>query len=92
MIAGVDDYFHSGNRVCLVGMMALGAARDTFAGKVDDYFARWNDRAGALLRRSGLSASQARRRAADALLTIQGALVLARALDDPGCFGRRWRK
>ena len=42
MIAGVDDYFHSGNRVCLVGMVALGAARDTFAGKVDDYFARWD--------------------------------------------------
>ena len=31
MIAGVDDYFHSGDRVCLVGMVALGAARDTFA-------------------------------------------------------------
>ena len=32
--------------------------------------------------------SVARRRSADALLTIQGALVLARALEDSGIFGQ----
>jgi TetR/AcrR family transcriptional repressor of lmrAB and yxaGH operons len=88
MIAGVDDYFRSGDRVCLVGMVALGAARDTFAGKVDDYFARWHVALASLLRRSGLSKSQAQRRAEDALLTIQGALVLARARNDGGIFRR----
>jgi hypothetical protein len=88
MIAGVDDYFRSGDRVCLVGMVALGAARDTFAGKVDDYFARWHVALASLLRRSGLSKSQAQRRAEDALLTIQGALVLARARNDSGIFRR----
>src|SRR5689334_7259551 len=39
MIAGVDQYFRSGDRVCLVGLVALGASRDTFAQAVDDYFA-----------------------------------------------------
>lgn len=88
MVAGVDEYFHSGDRVCLVGMVALGAARDTFAEKVDDYFARWHAALASLLRRSGLSKSQAQRRAEDALLTIQGALVLARARNDSGIFRR----
>jgi TetR/AcrR family transcriptional repressor of lmrAB and yxaGH operons len=88
MIAGVDDYFHSGDRVCLVGMVALGAARDTFAGKVDNYFARWQVALASLLRRSGLSNGLAQRRAEDALLTIQGALVLARARNDAGIFRR----
>jgi TetR/AcrR family transcriptional regulator, lmrAB and yxaGH operons repressor len=88
MIAGVDQYFHSGNRICLVGLVALGAARDTFAESVDSYFARWQDALAQLLRRSGLSRSQAQRRAEDALLTIQGALVLARARGDAGIFRR----
>jgi AcrR family transcriptional regulator len=88
MIKAVDDYFHSGHRVCLVGVIALGASRDTFAGQVHDYFARWHDALAMLLMRSGVSAAEARRRAEDALLTIQGALVLARARDDAKIFGR----
>ena len=53
-----------------------------------DYFARWHVALASLLRRSGLSKSQAQRRAEDALLTIQGALVLARARNDSGIFRR----
>ena len=88
MTAGVDRYFRSGHRVCLVGVIALGASRDIFAVQVQDYFSRWNDALVQTLRRAGLSASVARRRSADALLTIQGALVLARALDDVKVFGQ----
>ena len=88
MLDGVDGYFLSGNRVCLVGMVALGAARDAFAGAVDDYFARWHGALVSLLRRSGLSNSLAQRRSEDALLTIQGALVLARARNDAKIFSR----
>src|SRR5258707_7695837 len=31
MLKGTEDYFRSGRRVCLVGVFALGAARDSFA-------------------------------------------------------------
>jgi TetR/AcrR family transcriptional repressor of lmrAB and yxaGH operons len=86
MIRGVDTYFKSGHRVCLVGVIALGASRDTFAVQVQDYFSQWNYALARVLMRSGLSAGSARRRSADALLTIQGALVLARALDDAKVF------
>jgi AcrR family transcriptional regulator len=88
MLKGVDVYFRSGRRVCLVGVIALGAPRDSFAAQVQDYFARWHDALAAMLRRSGLGAGDARRRAEDALLTIQGALVLARARDDAKIFRR----
>ena len=88
MIRGVDSYFRSGHRVCLVGIIALGTSRDRFAVEVQGYFSQWNDALAQMLRRAGLSASVARRRSADALLTIQGALVLARALDDSRVFAR----
>ena len=88
MIKATDDYFRSGHRVCLVGVIALGASRDAFAAQVHDYFARWHDALATLFKRSGLGAALARRRAEDALLTIQGALVLARARDDARIFSR----
>ena len=88
MIAAVDRYFRSGRRVCLVGVIALGASRDMFAVQVHGYFKRWDDALSRLLARSGLAPPTARRRSADALLTIQGALVLARALDEPAIFRR----
>jgi AcrR family transcriptional regulator len=88
MLHNVDSYFRSGHRVCLVGVIALGASRDIFADRVNDYFARWHDALAAALRRSGLSPAVARRRSEDALLTIQGALVLARARDDTKIFSR----
>ena len=88
MIGAVDSYFRSGHRMCLVGVIALGASRDTFAAQVQGYFQRWNDALALVLRRSGLSASVARRRSTDVLLTIQGALVLARALGEPRVFGQ----
>jgi hypothetical protein len=55
---------------------------------VHDYFARWHDALAGVLRRSGFGTSAARRRSEDALLTIQGALVLARARDDVKIFRR----
>jgi AcrR family transcriptional regulator len=88
MIKGADDYFRSGHRVCLVGVIALGASRDIFASQVDDYFTRWHDALVKLLKRSGLSTVAARQRSEHALLTIQGALVLARARDDAKIFSR----
>jgi AcrR family transcriptional regulator len=88
MIASVDQYFDSGDRICLVGLVALGAARDHFAEAVDGYFTSWHQALVALLRKSGLSSAQAQRRSEDALLTIQGALVLARARNDSKIFRR----
>ncbi|QWG17773.1 TetR/AcrR family transcriptional regulator [Bradyrhizobium sediminis] len=88
MIGAVDSYFRSGQRVCLVGVIALGASRDMFAVQVQGYFSRWHDALARVLGRSGLSARVARQRSTDALVTIQGALVLARALGDSRIFGQ----
>jgi len=88
MFDAVDAYFRSGRRVCLVGVMALGASRDSFAAQVKDYFAAWIDALAAALRRRGDSNAMARRKAEQTVLEIQGALVLSRALDDLKVFAR----
>lgn len=88
MFTAVDNYFRSGQRVCLVGVIALGASRDIFGEKVKVYFAGWVDALATALRRLGDERTVARRKSEQAVLEIQGALVLARAFDDPKLFAR----
>lgn len=88
MFAAVDEYFRSGRRVCLVGVFALGAARDEFADAVQGYFVAWTDALVSALCRAGHGRAQATELAEDVLGGIQGALVLARGVDRPVVFAR----
>lgn len=88
MFDDVDAYFRSGRRVCLVGVFALGAARDEFAAAVRGYFKAWADSLAAALIRAGHGRGEAAELAEDVLAGIQGALVLARGVDQPKLFGR----
>ncbi|MGO9356903.1 MAG: TetR/AcrR family transcriptional regulator, partial [Xanthobacteraceae bacterium] len=72
----------------LVGAMALDATRDSFAKAIRGYFVGWIDALAAALRRRGDAKAEARRKAEQTVLEIQGALVQTRALDDSGVFTR----
>jgi hypothetical protein len=88
MFDAVEAYFQAGRRVCLVGVLALADARDRFGAVVHGYFARWIEALAGALVRAGRSPDEALALAEEAVGTIQGALVLARALDEPAAFGR----
>jgi len=92
MFKAVDDYFHSGRRVCLVGVFALGAARDEFAAAVHGYFEAWREALASALRRAGHARGEAMELSEDILAVIQGALVLSRAANDPKMFSRALRR
>jgi TetR/AcrR family transcriptional regulator, lmrAB and yxaGH operons repressor len=89
MFEATDRYFHSGGRVCIVGVFALSDVRDRYEVRINGYFAEWRDALEAALRRAGKDEASARDLAEDIVAGIQGALVAARALDDVGLFGRR---
>lgn len=84
MIDAVDAYFHSGRRVCLLGALALTDSRDRFAQAIKSYFERW---VAALAQSLGESDDQ-QREAEEIVAVIQGAILLSRALNDPGVFTR----
>lgn len=88
MFDAVHDYFHSGERVCLVGMLSLSDTRDRFAAEVRSYFERWIDALADALRRVGDDDKSARARAEEVVGGIQGAIVLARATAEPRAFER----
>lgn len=88
MFDAVEAYFQSGRRVCLVGVLAIGDARDRFADAVRGYFTRWIDALAVALAGTGRDRAVARTLAEETVAGIQGAIVLARALDDPQAFTR----
>lgn len=87
MFDNTTQYFRGGGRVCLVGAFALDDTRDRFAAVVQDYFRRWIDALAAALEKAGVQ--QPVGLAEMTVAGIQGALVLARALDEPAAFTRQ---
>lgn len=88
MCRAVMDYFWSGRRICLVGAFALDNVRDRFAIQVKDYFTAWQTALATALARAGCGPDLSRLLAEETVVVIQGALVLARALDDAQVFSR----
>lgn len=86
MCRAVDAYFKSGRRVCLLGAFALTDTRERHAARVRDYFRRWVEAVARALVVAGRAPADARTEAFDAVACIQGALVLARAADNPPAF------
>jgi AcrR family transcriptional regulator len=86
MFTASDDYFRSGQRVCLIGAAALDQTRDTFGAEISAYFGRWVTCLTTCLERGGCPDQDARSVARDVVLSIQGALTLSQALGDPQVF------
>ncbi|MDE1895439.1 MAG: TetR/AcrR family transcriptional regulator [Rhodospirillales bacterium] len=92
MWAQTDGYFRSGGRVCLVGAFALDSTRDHFRAAIQTYFTRWVHALSGCLVRGGADTAEASAFAEQAVLSIQGGLLLARAVNDEAVFGRTLKR
>ncbi|MBP1327579.1 AcrR family transcriptional regulator [Leucobacter exalbidus] len=84
MFTTVDNYFQSGQRVCLPGAFAVGRERDRFAIAVSAYFVEWIEVLTAAL--VAMGHADARAIALRTIAAVQGGIVLARALSDNTAF------
>lgn len=84
----VDTYFQSGQRICLIGAFALDETRDRFAAVIRQYFIRWIQALSAALVQTGISKETAEQISEETIASIQGALILSRALHDESYFER----
>ena len=92
MFKHVDHYFQSGNRICLVGAFALNNSRDYFLKNVSAYFKEWIDALTDALNRIGLSRIEAKANAEEIVVSIQGALIIARSQNDSSVFTRTLKR
>ncbi|MFT8770032.1 MAG: TetR/AcrR family transcriptional regulator [Gluconobacter cerinus] len=88
MFEGTEQYFRSGQRICLMGLLAL-SVDTSFAVQIRNYFLRWQESLSQALQRLGRSKSNAVDLAEEIVSGIQGALVLAHARGEADVFKRR---
>ncbi|WP_416671834.1 TetR/AcrR family transcriptional regulator [Egbenema bharatensis] len=80
--------YEDGNQPCLTSILLLGSARDVFHDRVQVIYQSWIDAIAHILMESGMEQNLAQERGEDALITIQGSLILAQGLHDPAPFQR----
>ena len=89
MCIEVFRFFNEGQNSCLWAVLALGqSSDDLFHDRIKSALSKWIEAIALAIEDSGCDAQIARYRAEDAILRIQGALVLARGLDDTAPFLR----
>lgn len=89
MCEQVQLFFDDGRKSCLWAVLALGqSSDDLFHHRIKQALCRWIAAIAQVLEEAGFSAQLARHRAEETVLRIQGALVLARGLNDIAPFQR----
>lgn len=88
MCRAVGQYYANGDRPCLVAILLSGSVRDSFHEQVQGLIAVWIEAIAEVLIRGGLDPAAARHHAEDALITIQGSLIVSQALGDRTIFQR----
>lgn len=85
----MDAVYASGRESCLLNMLCPPRGGTSVRGDaIAGIFRRLIDALAKVAEQAGSSANDARRRAEEALVTLQGSLVVARGVDDPAVFGR----
>ncbi len=88
MNENIDAFYYQGQQACLLALLSTGEAHDLFQVQVRQALNLWIDSLAEVLVEAGIDPKSARQRAEDAILQIQGALVLTRGLKNTATFER----
>ena len=92
MVKTLDTYYCGGSEACVLGNLVLGTSRTRFRVKLRAIFDEWIEAIAVALVDGGLPRSVARHRAEDAVIQIEGALILAGGMNDTGFFARALKR
>ncbi|WOD41401.1 TetR/AcrR family transcriptional regulator [Nodosilinea sp. E11] len=88
----ISTAYSHGEKPCMLAALMLGSAKDVFQPQVKGMLERWMGAIAAVLTAGGMEGTMAQARSEEALVAIQGALVMARALDDAAVFERTMQR
>lgn len=88
MILELNDFYQKGRCGCLLDLLAIGDAGAVFGKPIKASVRVWENAIAKVLVDAGLDESESNTRAEDALIAIEGALVVARAKDSTDPFTR----
>lgn len=84
----LNELYEGGQQPCVFAILLLGSARDVFHEQVKALLQTWVDAIANVLIEVGIHQEVANQRGEDAVVMIQGALILSQGLDDPSVFQR----
>ena len=88
MLETIDVFYEGGRKACLLERLTASTDRHNLQAPLRTVFLRWMKAMESLCRDAGLPAATARIRAEDALVRIEGSLVLAAGTSDIKPFAR----
>jgi TetR/AcrR family transcriptional repressor of lmrAB and yxaGH operons len=92
MAEGLRGFYGGGEQACLIDLFGIGPAAPRFRPALAAAARAFADAVADALAGAGLDRAEAARRAEDALVAVQGSLVLARATGSPEPFRRVLRE
>jgi len=91
MLRTLDDFYVGGRNACVLGNLVVGGSREKFQEFLVSAFGGWIQALRELAVEAGVPGQEAQARAEDAVVRIEGALIVAGGLDDPSPFKRALR-
>lgn len=88
MNKNIDAFYHQGEQACLLALLSVGEAHDLFQHRIQQALNLWINSLAQVAIEAGVNSKIAHQRAEDAVLQIQGALVLSRGLNNTAIFKR----
>jgi len=88
MSENVDRLYCGGAQTCILAVLSLGEAKDLFNAQIQQALKSWIETLAKVLMEASIEPKLARQKAEDAIIQIQGSLVLARGMDDTAPFQR----
>ena len=84
----IDRFYQHGEQACLLALLSVGEAHSLFQSQIQRTLSLWIDGLAKVAIEANVPPQLAHQRAEDAVLQIQGSLILARGLNDPAIFNR----
>jgi AcrR family transcriptional regulator len=91
MLRIIDEFYVGGRNACVLGNLVIGGSREKFQDDLAAAFGGWIAALRALAVEAGVRGPEAQQRAEDAVVRIEGALIVAGGLGDPAPFKRALR-
>jgi TetR/AcrR family transcriptional regulator, lmrAB and yxaGH operons repressor len=92
MVATLDSYYEQGQLSCVLIAFSIGESRQQFRADLRQIADQWVTAIATVLQQAGFASALATERAEEAIIQIEGALVLAMATDQRDLFQRTLSK
>lgn len=84
----IREFYGGGTKSCIFDLLSITGAAEEVKQSLRGTMRQWLDAFAGVAKESGLTAAQARARAEEAIVRIEGGLVLSRVLGEPTAFER----